>query len=1215
MSVNFRSLRRALAACFAVALMSLPALAQEDARLEGVVRDANGAAVPHATVTLRAPALAFERTATSSGDGIYTFQQLRPGVYELHVTQNGFRTTQVNDLALGAGQARTLDVTLEAGGIGEEVTVTADATAATIDTGSNRLGVNVTAREVEELPVNGRNYSQLYLTAPGATNTGTGNFNELRFNARANEQNQSKLDGVENTAIFDASPGYLTVQGSQFRLQTSLENIQEFRVDSSNYPAEYGTGTGGQINVVGKSGSNEFHGSVFHYFRNDALDARNFFDAAEKSPLRLNQFGGSVGGRIIKDKLFFFTSYEGLRQRAGFNIIELTLSDFLREFIASNGTARRAELGLNPSAADVDRISALNGLGVTGAFPVGAGARVNLGGVTNGAQFVQVNRVARLDENAFSLRFDGRINPRHSWYARYQQDPGELVSPDGSTGRLLVATQKARHFVAAAQQVFGTSVINEVKFGINHSPTTLATSVPETGSGIDFSTVSVSLSGNVVQPGINGGAPTGIASPGGLTRQSSAGNGRAQPIDAISYSIIDNLSYTRGNHAFKFGGEFRDIQVDFDQLGGTTLTYGNLLDFALNRNLTGAFIGDLSAPGDFRIATNPVTTVSRPDAGFHRGRQFYAIWYAQDEWRVRPNVTLNYGVRYEYYSANREEDDRAILFDAGTGRLLDPSESDFYTATKGNFAPRLGLTWAPSRFNGKTVIRLGGGLYYGPGQYEDLIQPIESDVFRTNASFTNGLAANTLSALRNPSPTAAPLPFTPRAYDVTGYRVPERVGQYGISVQQELFGNTVLTVGYVGSQGRNLFLRSITNRILPGQAVIQNGQPLPSGVGVVNRCSTAPANGVCTGSVVGVTTIREFDRLGQRLDASGNVVADPTSRLQPFGEIDYKTSGGRDSYNALQVTVNRRFAQGLTLGGQYTWGHSIGNTQGSNEAQTSQDPFDFNAERGNNTFDIRHTANLSVLYELPVGRGQRFDLGGAAGAILGGWQIGGVYNGRSGLPINVQITRADLVIQCARAGGCPRGTGLSDIPFGAVGRLPGTVSAASPLPPGFIAVVNTPGGNASRNTRRPDAVAGVNPIINDGGLRYLNPAAFAIPQAGAYGNLSRNAVFGPSFHQFDLTFQKRFPLTETVGVEFRTEVYNIFNKANFANPPAILSENLPNITFNPTTGVTTVGSGLQPGQPFTESLVGNFGVFNGTVGRTVGLGTNRQIQFALRLNF
>ena len=1113
---------------------------QDAANLEGVVRDATGALVPNATVKVSAPALGLERTTTTSDEGVFTIPQLRPGAYIVTVTQAGFSTATVNDLVLGVGQSRSLEITLAAGEVTDEVTITANDTAA-VDTSSNRLGVNVTAREVEELPVNGRNYSQLYLTAPGATNTGTGNFSDLRFNGRANQQNQTKLDGIENTAIFDSSPGYLTVQGSQFRLQTSLENIQEFRVDSSNYPAEYGTGTGGQINVIGKSGSSNFHGALFHYLRNDALDARNFFDGAAKSPLRLNQFGGSLGGRIIKDRLFFFGSYEGLRQRAGFNSIELTLSDLARRFVASGGVDNAATLFPNTAtpdpndttvtAADRIRIAALRDLNVINAFPLGGGAR-QLG---NTAQFVQTNRTARLDENAFSIRFDGKLSDRFNGYVRYQRDSGDLVSPDGTTGRQLVATQQPDNFVASLQQIYGTSIVNESKFGINRSPTMLATSFPSVGSGIDFSTVSVTLTGNVVSPGVNGGAPTGFASPGALTRQSSAGNGRAQPIDARSFSFIDNLSVTKGNHALKFGAELRLLRVDFDQLGGTTLSYGNVGDFLLNRTLTGAFIGDLSAPGDFRIATNPITTIARPASGLHEGRQRYIIFYAQDEWRVRPNITLNYGLRYEYYSPNREANDRAVIFDPATGTLLDSSTA-FYQSSKNNFGPRLGLTWAPERFNGKTLLRVGGGIYYGPGQYEDLIQPIESDVFRTSANFAGGLTASTLQTLAAPGATAVPLPFTPRAYDVGGYRVPERVGQYGVSVQQELPGNTVLTVGYVGSQGRNLFLRSITNRILPGQTTIADGAALPAGVGVINRVNAA-------GQVVGVTTVREFDILGFGFNSGGQIVANPSARLQPFGEIDYKTSGGRDSYNAMQVTLSRRFTQGLTLGAQYQWGHSIGNTQGANEAQTAQDPFDFNAERGNNTFDIRHSANVNVLYALPVGEGQRFDLGGIGNAIFKGMQIGGVYNGRSGQPLDVRITRADLAIQCTQADGCPTGVaGQANIPFGTVGRF-FNPSSANPLPTGFTAVVNTPGGNASRNTRRPDIVAGANPFLD--GDRLLNPAAFTIPQAGTYGNLARNALYGPTFHQFDLTLQKRFPLTETVNIEFRTEVYNVFNKANF----------------------------------------------------------------------
>lgn len=475
-----------------------------------------------------------------------------------------------------------------------------------------------------------------------------------------------------------------------------------------------------------------------------------------------------------------------------------------------------------------------------------------------------------------------------------------------------------------------------------------------------------------------------------------------------------------------------------------------------------------------------------------------------------------------------------------------------------------------------------------------MIQPIESNVFRSSSTLAIGLTTGTSQAVSTIG--GVQQRFTPRAYDTNGYKVPERVFQYGFSMQQQLPGDTVLTVGYVGSRGDNLFLRSITNRILPGQTVIQNGAALPTGVGVINRCSVALVNGACPGQIVGVTTVREFDIIGRALDANGNVVSNPAGVLQPFGEIDYKTSGGEDRYDGLQIQVNRRFTQGLTLNAQYQYGKSYGNTQGSNEAQTAQDPFSFEGEFGNNTFDIRHSGNITALYELPFGKGRRFELGGVADILFGGFQIGGVYNGRSGTPINVFITRPDLVAVCQNAAGC--GTGQ---PQGFVTSLPN-----GSLPAGYIAVVNTPGGNASRNTRRPDLIPGVNPFLPIGqdGLRYLNPAAFAIPAPGTYGNLPRNLLKGPQFHQFDLTLQKRFPINERVNIEFRTEIYNLLNRANFANPPAVL----PN----------TLGSGAtsqQPGVPFETARVGQFGVINGTVGRTVGLGTNRQIQFALRLNF
>ncbi len=1194
---------------------------QSNGSFSGNIKDNAGAAVAGAAVKIKSEKTGSERSAITNAEGFFSIQEVPAGVYKVSASLNGFKTAQINSVELAVGQTRTVDLTLEIGDVAAVVDVVSDESLPVIDQSSNRLGVNISAKEVEQLPVNGRNYSQLYLNAPGAVNTGTGNFNELRFNGRSNQQNQTKIDGIEASAIFDASPGYVTVQGSQFRLATSIENIQEFRVESSNYPAESGTGTGGQITVIGKSGGNKFKGSLFHYIRNNVFDARNFFDGAEKSPLRLNQFGGSLGGPIIKKKLFFFGSYEGLRQRAGFNVIESTPSTAVRDFVTfyngaggdPRGEAARLALGISSTDADAAqaRINALRATGIINTFTIGNGSAFNVGGLNNSAQLIQANRTAKLDENAFSGRIDYAISEKFNFYARYQQSRGNLLSPDGASGRFISAKQTPDNFVASLSQVYGTSIINETKFGINRASTDLSTVVPTVSglNGIDLSSTSFRLTGNIVSPGVNGGAPTGFSEPGGLTRQSSAGNGRAQPIRPVSYSFIDNLSLTKGNHTIKFGGEVRLLKVRFDQLGGTVYSYGNIRDFVLNQNVTAAFIGDLSAPGDFRIATDPITTFSRTQNGLSTGQQYYLIGYGQDEWRIKSNLVLSYGLRYEFYSVNKEKDNRAIILDAATGKIL-PSDNKFYQTAGNNFGPRLGLTWTPSFLGGKTVIRGGGGLFYGPGQYEDLIQPIESNVFRSTQTIAGGLSSTTGSAVS--STTAVQSRFTPRAYDTTGYRVPERVGQYGISVQTELPGSTVLTVGYVGSQGRNLFLRSVTNTILPGQTVIQNGTALPTGVGVVNRCNNPLTNGQCIGvvnnvqsQIIGVTTIRQFDIVGKRLDtATGTIVIDPTAVLQPFGEVDYKTSGGRDSYNSLQIQINRRFTQGLTLNAQYQFGKSYGNTQGSNDANTVQNPFDFAAEFGNNTFDVRHTANITALYELPFGENKKFKLGGISNILLGGWQIGGVYNGRAGSPLNVLITRADTVAVCQNSAGCTVGT--TAVPQGFVISQPATINATTPLPTGFIVVVNTPGGNASRNTRRPNLVAGVNPFLTIDGtnLRFLNPAAFSTPAPGTYGNLPRNFLKGPQFHQLDITFQKRFKINERTNIEFRSEIYNILNRANFANPSATLPNNL--------SGAAT---SLQPNTPFSTANSGQFGVINGTVGRTVGLGTNRQIQFALRLNF
>src|ERR1044071_586948 len=320
-------LRRMPIVVLLLAIMSLfpmAAIGQSDqGRIVGVVTDANGGLVPGANVVVKNDRTGEERSATTNGAGYFVVPGLKPSTYTVTATAQNL-TVRLTNVQLLVGQELNLPLTLQATGVEAKVDVVATADKA-IDTGSASISVNVNPREVEALPLNGRQLSQLYLQAPGSVNSGSGTYGDIRFSGRAVEQNTIRYDGIEGTAIIDSSPGNLNGEiPTPFRLQSSLENVQEFRVDSSNFPAELGTGTGGQISVVTKSGSNKFHGSAFEYLRNDALDAANFFDniIGQKSKLRLNQFGGSIGGPIKADKAFFFFSYEGYRLRGGINAIE-----------------------------------------------------------------------------------------------------------------------------------------------------------------------------------------------------------------------------------------------------------------------------------------------------------------------------------------------------------------------------------------------------------------------------------------------------------------------------------------------------------------------------------------------------------------------------------------------------------------------------------------------------------------------------------------------------------------------------------------------------------------------------------------------------------------------------------------------------------------------------------------------------------------------------
>ncbi|HWB87206.1 MAG TPA: TonB-dependent receptor [Bryobacteraceae bacterium] len=1100
--MNTRFIRAIL---FGTLLVPLVYAQTDAARIQGTVTDASGAVLSGATVTVQNEKTGESRQFKSDNRGVFIATQLQPAIYTVTADANGMAQAAIKGISIQVGQERVVNLSLQPSTMTTEVTVDGGGLAM-VDTSSARVGANVDERAVASLPLNGRQVSQLYLLAPGAVNNGSGTFDNIRFSGAANQENIIRFDGVEGSNIVDASPGNLNGETtSLFRLEQSLENVQEFRIDSSNYPAEYGTGTGGQISFITKSGSNNLHGSLFEYLRNDDFDARNFFDKSTKSKLRLNQFGGSVGGPIKKDRLFFFLSYEGLRQNTSSPIVESTLSAAARA---------KAVPSIQPLLA---------------AFPVGQTPSSD-----SNLDIVNVNAPATLSENSGGARLDYNINDKLRLFVRYFRDQGQSSQTQNSTGSIYATSIVPQNAVVSLNQVFTPAMINETKFGFNGAKTRVQ-GIPGPSPNADINGVTINLSGSVALGGIAGQTGSaGVAIPSGLIRLSSSFNGRGAPYTDYSTSYIDNLSVLHGSHSMKFGAELRAITLYNDQLGGTTYSFSNVDSFLANQPSSIAFNGDLSAK-------SPFTGLS----GVAHMRQNYYTLYAQDEWKITPTFTMSYGLRWEYYQPLHETRNKDVWFSMAQGTIFPGYSQEWYHSSTHNFGPRLAFAWSPSRFNNKTVFRIGSGFYYGPGQTEDQLQPEAND--RIGKTITSGpllaypLDINQIFSsydINDPN-----LGFQPRAY-APGYTIPERILQYTASVQQELPGRTVLTVAYVGNQGRNLFLRSITNKI-----VSLDMNPT-TGAAIVNR---------------------EF---GNR-----------------FAEIDYKTSGGRDYYSSMQVTLNRQFNSGLSLGLQYTWGHSIGNSGGSNEANTAGNPYDFNADHGSNNFDVRQSFNMTALYELPFGKGKRYlqNASGFENALFSGWQLGGVMNARTGVPVDILITRPDYVYQDKRDGKI----------------------YANPVVVGgqvmTIPVINTPGGGNSRNVRRPDVVAGVDPYLRNG-LNWINPAAFAVPLPGTFGNSSRNSLTGPGLSQLDLTLSKKFPVGESKNIEFRAEIYNLLNHANFTNPGNLrLQQIIPSAPG---------ASGLQPGQAFTPATAGgNFGVLNSTVSNQIGIGTNRQLQLALRFNF
>jgi hypothetical protein len=839
----------------------LPVAAQVDsATLSGTITDSSGAAIPGASLEIVSQVTGLRRTTQSNASGSYSFSLLPIGLYTVNASLKGFRTVSMKDVRLGVGDNRNLDITMQVSTL--ETTVTVEDVAAPMESTSAVVGTVIGGQQMREMPLNGRHWASLMALAPGAINTGEGNQQSIRFVGRARDDNNWTFDGLDATGVKDPR------QEAALRLVISTDSIAEFRVNSTLYSAESGSGAGGQINIVSKSGSNEFHGSVFEFFRNDKMDARNPFDTS-RQPFRLNQFGGNLGGPIVKNRTFFFGNYEGLRQR---------VSQTFRNDV--------------PSAAFRARATDPNVQKIVNSYPVGTERSTNAD-----IDRALGNASQQWREDAGTLRVDHRFNDNNTMFVRYNIDDGTIVAP-----RTIVPGDRQDSFfrpsnlIAQYQRVFSPRIVNEVKAGFNRSALRRFSFSPFTESIAIAGFTTLNNSNLLVENG-------------------------------TSYSIIDNLVFNLGRHTLKFGGEVRRAHV-------------NVADPAFDAiSITYASRNDLLANKIDRVAVTGGNDVLGT-------RKWYYYAYVQDDFKVNSELTLNLGLRYEYYGVNREVNDRYRVFDMFACKGFCPHGTPWYFPDKNNFDPRIGIAWAPKALGGKTVFRTGAGIYHGPGQIDDQNAPLDnmSQNFSLTAVEAPGLSYPVAPFLG----LAREVGITPRSLQRD--RRDLYSAQWGFSIQQQLPSSFMAQIGYVGSSASKVTTRKYINNL----DIVTKVRPLPT-----------------------------------------------------FGRMDEKNNDGNSNFNALQFSLHRRVGRGLTWGTEYMWSHSINdNSIGGGEGSQPQIALCRACDRGNSGQDVRHTVTSNWVYALPFGPGQRYLTSGVGSKVLGGWEVSGIHTVRSGRMLTITIARS-----------------------------------------------------------------------------------------------------------------------------------------------------------------------------------------------------------------
>lgn len=957
--------RRWLSLCCPLAFFVSVLTAQVNtSSIGGLLTDETGAVVQHATVTVTQEGTGLVRTVTNSDTGDYLVAQLPPGRYSVKVEAPGFQVAMANGVAIDIAQRGRLNFTLHLGAVTQQIDVTGRAEV--MDTETASLGQTIERRTVQDLPLNGRNYLTLGSLSPGvipqipasegpasfvASTTGRSDRSILVGGQRESSTSYL-LDGVElrNPRVGDTS------------INPSVDAIQEFKIQRNFFEPEFGNSPG-IINVATKSGTNEWHGSVYELVRNDRFDARNFF-ASGSEPFKRNQFGFSLGAPIIKDKLFIFGNYEGMRQRLG--VIQRGLyptqkqlsGDFTGEntiydplTLNTDGTARQPFAG---NVIPANRINAVS----KNFFPY---IPVVNGPTIQGANLTGTP-VQKIDDNQDTVRVDWIINPKNSLFGRQTWQnapltPASLV-PFGGT----LVTSGGTNEVAQLTTMLTPTTVNVMR--AYHSYAQLF------GEQV---TVSSNLAAGIGITGVST-APANWGVPNvGWTGLSGIGsNGLTQGNRINSYELADSLSWVRGTHALKFGAEVRQSRVFLDSDNGPrgSFTFGPNWTASVNPATGNPVTGTGGSVADFLLGypTNMSGAVGTSQTHF---RYYTNNFYIQDDWKVTRSLSINYGLRYEFVSPpHAEELDHVFGFDPATGRQLFPIlgqiRRTIIRPDKTNFAPRLGLAYNPSWARSWTA-RAGAGIYYDQTQMNE-------------TQFT----------------TNSPPTFFQQNYNFTGRGLPAY--QFGVNTLP-VTPVPPITPSYQTPVGTNLF------------AIETNGKKPREYMWNFSLQKSFGANWLAEAAYVGSQSRRLSKRYNLDAPVSPTDLYNVIPSINPYPNLNgilYSSQAGKGTFHALNLKMDRRFASGFSLLVAYSWSHSIDTDSGASFGSPNLNPANFQLDRGSSDFDIRQRFVGSLLYELPFGKGKRF-MGSATGAmnqIVGGWQLNLIPSFQSG--VNRSVTSPNL---------------------------------------------------------------------------------------------------------------------------------------------------------------------------------------------------------------